>query len=44
MATIQVPSGDESCILYISFDMIHNEEELKKGKGILWQEEHYLEN
>lgn len=44
MATIQIPNGDESCILYISFDMIHNEEELKKGKGILWQEEHYLEN
>ena len=44
MATIQTPSGTESCILYISFDMIHNEKELKKGKRTLWQEERYLEN
>ena len=34
MATIQTPNGVESCILYISFDVIHNEEELKPGKRI----------
>ena len=41
MATVVVPNSDQACILYISFDVIHNEEELKKGKPTQWQKEHY---
>lgn len=44
MTTVTVPSGETSCIIYVSFDVIHNEELKKKGKGIKWQEERYLEN
>jgi hypothetical protein len=31
MVTIQIPDGIESCILYISFDLIYNQPEFKKG-------------
>lgn len=34
MATVQVPNSDQTCILYITFDLIHNEEELKEGEKI----------
>ena len=41
MATVVVPNSDSACILYITYDVIHNEEELKKGKYTKWQEERY---
>ena len=34
MATINVPDSDQTCILYISFDVVHNENLLKKEKRI----------
>ena len=34
MVTVQVPNDGSACILYISFDVIHNENELRPGKGI----------
>ena len=34
MATINVPDSDQTCILYISFDVIHNENLLSKEKRI----------
>jgi len=45
MATVTVPNSQNSCIIYVSFDVIQNEEVMKKkGKGVKWREEHYLEN
>lgn len=34
MATVQVPNSDQGCILFITFDVIHNEDELRKEKRI----------
>jgi len=39
MATVVVPSSDSACILYITYDVIHNEKELRKGKPAKWQKE-----
>jgi hypothetical protein len=45
MATVTVPNSQNSCIIYVSFDVVQNEEVMKKkGKGVKWQEERYLEN
>ena len=45
MATVTTPNSQNSCIIYVSFDVVQNEEVMKKkGKGIKWQEERYLEN
>jgi len=33
MAVVQVPNSGTACIMYITFDVLHNEEELKKGKA-----------
>ena len=34
MATVQVPNSDQACILFITYDLIHNEEELTKKQRI----------
>lgn len=39
MATIAVPDGIESCIVFVSFDVIGSDE-FFKGKNVKWREEH----
>lgn len=34
MASVQVPNSDQTCILFVTFDVIHNEEELSKKKNV----------
>ena len=37
LASVNVPDTTETCILYHTYDMIHNTEELLEGEKILWK-------